>query len=258
MIATMFGIKTVIVAGGVDLAKNASLGYGIWLSRWRANLVRYALRHADRVLVGDVTMKKDAMRLAEYSGENIFYVPPAFDTEFWKPLGGKQLHVLTVAVVRDHRTLRRKGIDVLIEAARSLPQFMFIVVGVDAQCVFDLRPPENMTFHPPIPREALLSFYRQAKIYCQPSVHEAVCYTLREAMLCECVPVASDIGGMTTAVSGIGLLIPAGNKEALIAALLKAVNMSDEVGAKARARMVALYAKEKRETELVRIVDNLI
>jgi glycosyltransferase involved in cell wall biosynthesis len=253
--ARLLGRKSVIVLGGVDIAKDERLGYGIWLSWWRSKLVRYALLKANRVLVSDLSMKKAATRLAEYTGGNITYVPPGFDLDFWKPGGDKDPHILTVAAVRDEGTMLRKGIDVLIESARRLPQFTFSVVGADARFVFDLNPPQNMTFRAVVAREELLPFYRSAKVYCQPSVIEALCYTLREAMLCGCIPVASNVGGMTTAVSGIGLLVPPANVGALVAALLKAMQMPDEVGAKARARMVALYPREKREAELQRIIE---
>src|SRR6267142_2082252 len=43
----ILGIKSIIVIGGVDVAKDKELKYGIWLSPWRAKLVRYALRNAD-------------------------------------------------------------------------------------------------------------------------------------------------------------------------------------------------------------------
>jgi glycosyltransferase involved in cell wall biosynthesis len=257
MVATWLGLKSVIVLGGVDIAKDERLGYGIWLSGWKSKLVRYALQHASRVLAGDVSMKKEAMRLAEYSGANITYLGPGFDSEFWKPLGAKEPDVLTVAAVSDHRTMCRKGIDILIEAARRLPQFTFIVVGVDAKFVFDLNPPANMTFHGYVPRQELLPYYRNAKIYCQPSVNEALCYTLREAMLCGCIPVASDVGGMPTAVSGIGVLVPPGNVDALVAGILKAMQMSDQDGEKGRSRMVALYPQEKRAAELVKLIEGM-
>lgn len=257
IIAGVLGRKSIIVLGGVDIAKDERIGYGIWLSWWRSRLVRHAIRNANRVLVSDLSMKKEAIRLAGYSGGNIVYVPPGFDLDFWKPLGDKEPNILTVAAVRDHGTMLRKGIDILIETARKLPQFTFLVVGVDAQFVFDLNPPANMTFRAYAPRKELVSYYRSAKVYCQPSVIEALCYTLREAMLCGCIPVASDVGGMTTAVSGVGVLVPPANIDALVAALLRAMQMPDEVGAKARARMVALYPREKREAELQRIIGSL-
>jgi len=257
IVARWFGIPSIIVLCGVDIAKDERLGYGIWLSPWKARLVRYAMRNAHRVLVGDVSMKKEAIRLAEYSGGNIVYVPPGFDSEYWKPLGEKEPHILTVAAVRDYRTMRRKGIDILIETARRLPQFTFSVVGVDAQYTFDLNPPANITFHGFVPRKELLPYYRAAKIYCQPSLHEALCYTLREAMLCGCIPVASEVGGMPTAVSGIGVLVPPANVDALVAGLLKAMQMPDDVGAKGRARIVALYPYDKRASELQRLIEGL-
>ncbi|HTK82416.1 MAG TPA: glycosyltransferase family 4 protein [Bacteroidota bacterium] len=257
MIAGWIGIKSVIAIGGVDISKDERLNYGIWTSGWKSKFVRYAFRHASRLLVSDLSMKAAAMRLAEYSGANIVYVPPALDSEFWKPLGVKEEHILTVASAANHQRMRLKGFDILTEAARRLPQFTFHVVGVDPTVTFELQPPANMTFYPARPRKELLPFYQSAKIYCQPSVHEALCYTLREAMLCECIPVASEVGGMTTAVSGIGVLVPPENVDALVGGLLRAMRMTHEAGEKGRARMVALYAKEKREAELPRLVEGL-
>ena len=258
MVAGWLGLKSVIVLGGVDIAKDERLNYGIWLSGWKSKLVRYALRHASRVLVSDLSMKREAVRLAEYSGANIFYVPPGLDPEFWKPLGVKEDHILTVAVATNQLRMSLKGIDVLIETARRLPQFTFHVVGVDPEFTFDVNTPANMTFYSAAPRKELLPFYQSAKIYCQPSLHEALSYTLREAMLCECIPVTSDVGGMTTAVSGIGVLVPPGNVDALVAGLLKAMQLPPGVGTKARARIVALYPQEKRVSELCKLIDGMM
>ncbi len=256
-VASMFGIKSVIVLGGVDIANDQRLGYGIWLSRWKSALVRNALRKANRVIVSDLSMKQKAIQLAMYSGGNIIYLPLGLDSEYWKPLGEKEPYILTVAAVAHHQRMLVKGIDGLIEAARRLPQYTFIVVGVEANVVFDYNPPANMTFKAAVPRKELLPYYSSAKVYCQPSVYEAFSLTLREAMLCECIPVASDVGGMPTAVSGVGLLVPPSNVDALVAALLKAMQMHPDAGAKARARIVALYPKEKRETELCRLLEGL-
>ena len=97
---SMIGVKSVVAVGGVDAAKDEELQYGIWLSPWRAKLVRYVFRHADRILVVDPWLGEEVKRLAKYGGENIVYVPTGYDPEFWKPLGVKNNTVLTVAVVR--------------------------------------------------------------------------------------------------------------------------------------------------------------
>src|SRR5271169_1272505 len=107
----MVGVKSVVMIGGVDAAKDEKLQYGIWLSSWRAKLVGYAIRHADKNLVVDPSLEENLKRLAGYDGGNIIYVPTGFDPEFWKPLGLKDDTVLTVAIVRDRTTALVKGID---------------------------------------------------------------------------------------------------------------------------------------------------
>jgi glycosyltransferase involved in cell wall biosynthesis len=255
--ARIIGCKSVIVLGGVDIAKNRELGYGIWLSWWKSRLVRYAFLHANRMLVSDPSMKKEASRLAGYSGANIFVVPAGFDSGFWKPMGEKELQVLTVAAVSDKVKFRRKGIDLLIEAARQMPATTFVLVGVKSELLLEYNPPGNITFHPLVPREELLALYRKAHVYCQPSREEAFCYTLREAMLCECVPVASEVGGMPTAVSGVGVLIPPSSVEGLVAGILKAMKMGREAGEKSRVRIVSLYPKDKRTAEVCKHIEAL-
>ncbi len=248
------GVKSLLIVGGVDAARDEELGYGIWLSAWRRPFLRYAFRKADRVLVVDPSLKDSVVLLAGYDGGNIAYLPTGYDGEFWKPMGEKEQIVLTVAIVRSEQTLRRKGIDTLIDAARRLPDVPFHIVGVAPALVAPLRPPANMTFHAPVSRADVLPFYRQAKVYCQPSRREGLPNALCEAMLCGCVPVATEVNGIPTAVGDAGILIPPGDAGALAAAIRRALAVPPEVGAEGRARIVALFPRERRESELVRII----
>ena len=257
-IGKIFGTESIIVVGGVDVAKEKDLGYGIWLSPWRSVLVRYALRHADRVLVVDPSLRTDAINLAGYDGWNIQYIPTGYDSFFWKSVGDKEPVVLTVAVANDVSRFKIKGIDILIEAARRLPQTTFVVIGVNLDLALRLRPPLNIHFHSLMSRVELLPFYRQAKIYCQPSRREGLPNTLCEAMLCECIPIATDVGGNRTAVGDAGLLIPSGDVNALCSAIGEAMRFPAGLGAKARARVVSLFPREKREMELNRIIMELL
>ncbi|MBI1804154.1 MAG: glycosyltransferase family 4 protein [Ignavibacteriae bacterium] len=257
LVGRVLGIKSVIVVGGVDVAKEPELNYGIWLSPWRAKFVRYALRHADRVLVVDPSLRHDATRLAEYDGQNIAYVPTGYDCEKWKPTGVKVPVVLTVAVVQDEARIKVKGLDVLLQAATRLPDTRFVIVGTTQKIATALRVPSNVTFHPLMEREKLLPFYQHAKVYCQPSRREGLPNTLCEAMLCGCIPVASNVGGNPTAVGQAGLLFPSGSVEDLVKALEHALSLDEQASLKARARIVSLFPKEKREAELVRIIEGL-
>lgn len=254
----MLGVKSIVIVAGVDAAKDPELDYGIWLSPWRAKLVKYVFHHADKILVVDPCLKEEAMKLAEYDGANIFYMPSGYDTQFWKPLGVKDDVVLTVAVVRERRTALRKGLDTLIAAAWKMPVVQFIVIGVDPQVGLSLRPPMNMKFYAPMQRKDILPFYQRAKVYCQPSRREGLPNALCEAMLCGCIPVASNVSGNPTAVGTDGILVPPDDVDVLVASLHHALTTEEQIGDRARARIVSLFPKEKRETDLVRAIESLL
>jgi glycosyltransferase involved in cell wall biosynthesis len=251
LMAHLLNKKSIVIVGGVDVASDEKLGYGIWLSKWKAPLVRFVFRNATHVLIVDPSMAEIITSLVGYDGSNISYVPTGYDSDFWKPLGAKEPVILTVASVPDERTLKVKGIDLIIEVARLLPSVQFTVIGPDSSVVFPHMPPLNMKFYPRLKRDDLLPFYRQAQVYCQPSRHEGLSNALAEAMLCECIPVATEVGGNPTAVGHTGFLVPADNVDALAIAIKKALDADQAYGMEARARIVALFPKEKREAELI-------
>jgi len=254
--AKFLSVKSIVMIGGVDVAKDEALQYGVWLSPWRARLARYVLRNATAILAVDPSLKEKAKALASYDGVNIHYVPTGYDPEYWKPLNEKKRLILSVARVRDRRTALVKGLDTLVEAAWKMPDTRFIVVGVDREIGRFLRPPVNMEMLEPVDRNALLPLYRQAKVYCQPSRHEGLSNALCEAMLCGCIPVATDVGGNPTAVGTEGFLVPASSVDVLLPALRKALSSSETLGEKARARVVSLFPKKKREGDLLRLLES--
>jgi len=253
-LAGLLGLKSIVVVGGVDAAKDRELDYGIWLNPFKARLVRYVFLHADKILVVDPCLKEEAVRLAGYEGKNISWLPTGYDSNFWKPVGEKEPFVLTVAVVRDERTMRLKGIDLLAEVARILPAVQFVVIGIDPALALKLRPPPNMKFQDYIPRKEILPFYQRAKVYCQPSRREGLPNALCEAMLCGCISVAAQVGGIPTAVGDAGLLVPSCDAGAFAEAVMKAFSLGEDVAGRARARIVSLFPKEKRENGLLRII----
>jgi glycosyltransferase involved in cell wall biosynthesis len=257
-VGRMLGVKSIVIVGGVDAAKDPELNYGIWLSPWRARLVKYVFHHANKILVVDPSLKIQAMELAGYDGANIAYLPTGFDAQFWKPLGAKDDSVLTVAVVRDLGTARVKGLDTLIAAAWNMPAVNFVVVGVEPQIGLSLRPPMNMKFYAPMPRKEILRFYQEARVYCQPSRREGLPNALCEAMLCGCIPVASRVGGNPTAIGNDGILVPPDDVDSLVTALHHALTTEEQIGVRARSRAVSLFPKEKRETELLRAIESLL
>ena len=254
LIAGLLGTRSILVIGGVDVAKDDALGYGLWRSGWKGKLAGAALRRAGRVLSVDPSLSDDARRLAAYPGKNIEYLPTGYDPGFWKPAGERRPQILTVARVDDSARFRVKGIDLLLASARQIPAAAFILIGVDRRLFSGTEIPPNVSLYPAMKREELLPFYQSSSVYCQPSRREGLANTLCEAMLCGCYPVASAVGGNITALGDTGTLVPSGDAASLTAALSEALQRGDEEGARARARIVALFPAEKRERAILRML----
>jgi len=252
--ASLLGKRSVIVIGGVDMAKEKEFGYGLWLSPWKSTLASSAIKRASRVLVVDQSLKNEVVERVKYSGGNLEILPTGHDSETWKAGGSKEQTVLTVAEVHTEGRLKIKGIDLLFEVARQLPQTKFVLIGYDSKSFPGLVPPKNLQVYPILSQSELLQFYRRAKVYCQPSRREGLSNTLCEAMLCECVPVATDVGGSAQAVGECGIVAPANGSRALVSGIQRALGMPDEVGRKARERVISLFPKEARENRLKELV----
>lgn len=142
LLAEAFGKKSVLILGGVDVAADKALNYGIWNSWWKSKIVRYGITHASAVLAVDEFLKSEAIRLAAYDGRNITVVPTGYDWTYWLPSQGKENVVLSVASCPDMTRAKLKGIDVLMSVARKSPDIRFQIIGIHS-CNFLAGPPEQ-------------------------------------------------------------------------------------------------------------------
>jgi glycosyltransferase involved in cell wall biosynthesis len=250
MFAQMLRKHSVLILGGVDVAKLPQFNYGIWNSRWRSWIVRYGIRNADVVLAVDESIKRDAMQLAGYDAKNITVLPTGHDGGRWIP-GNKERRstILTVAACDSETRFRVKGIDFLYAIARALPEQQFILVGMSEQMQTLYPPPLNLTVYPYLSEEELLLHYQTSAVYLQPSFREALGSSLCEAMLCECFPVGTDTGGIPTVIGTTGMVIPSGDIEAAVSALKQA--LTKYPCAPARQRILNNFSLQQREAGLL-------
>jgi glycosyltransferase involved in cell wall biosynthesis len=172
----------------------------------------------------------------------------------WLASGPKERIVVTVAAVQSDGRLRIKGIDILFEVARKLPQIKFVLIGFDAVRFKNLVPPTNLNLYPVLDQSKLLQYYRRAKVYCQPSRREGLSNALCEAMLCECIPVVTDVGGSSRAVGETGIVVRPNDSAALAAAVEAALGVEEDKGRQARERIIGMFPKEKREKRLKELI----
>lgn len=138
----------------------------------------------------------------------------------------------------------RKGVPYLVEATRRLPQVDFHLVGpVEAGMEAILaQAPANLTVRGPLPGDALPAEYRQADLFCLPSLEEGLPLTLLQAMASGLPVVATpETGGADVVAPGHeGLLIPSRDPAAIVEAvetILENEEKRQTMGAHARNRV---------------------
>jgi glycosyltransferase involved in cell wall biosynthesis len=252
--------KSIIVVGGVDASKFPEIGYGIWLNPWKAVLVKHAMRNAHKLLAVEPFLKRQITHLAEYDGQNIECVPTGYDSVLWVASGTKEAFVLTVAACEAENRMKAKGLDVLFDVAGEMTDTRFVVIGLAGSVGERARgkAPPNVELIPWMERQQLLQYYQQAKVYCQPSYTEGLPNSLCEAMLCECVPVGTNVGGIPTAIGDAGFLVDYGDVSQLVECLRKALKGPNSVGVKARNRIKENFSLKRREESLLRILKDAV
>jgi glycosyltransferase involved in cell wall biosynthesis len=100
----------------------------------------------------------------------------------------------------------------------------------------------------------LLALYRSAHIFVHVSRTEGVPQVLVEAMACGTPVVATDVGGVRSALDGgqAGLLVPPGDADALVRAIVRLVDESDLRG-RLVARGLELASRVTLEAEAARV-----
>ena len=259
-LARLLRKPSIVVVGGVDVARLPDLGYGLWVSSWKGHFSRFALRHAVRVLVVDPSLASRARELAAYDGANIVWVPTGYDPDRWKPSGAKRRLVLTVAWCATTGRIHAKGIDFLCRAAARMPDVPFRLIGIEKDLEGYVRAfaPPNMEILPPLPRIELLAHYQEAKVYCQPSVSEGLPNCVCEAMLCEAIPVGTEVGGNPTAIGEAGHCVPYGDTDALCGAIGESLSAPPETGALSRKRIATEFTLARRDRALKTLLEELL
>jgi glycosyltransferase involved in cell wall biosynthesis len=253
---------SIVVVGGYDVAYSPELNYGQFTQSWNKKMyTRFALKHADKVLVVDPSLKDDALKNAGVSGRNFEYLPTAYDYHKFKPGGQKEKMALTVATGDSWERVKVKGVDTFVRAAELLPDVKFTIVGLSGKALEKIKEiaPKNVELVGMVSQEEIISYYQRAKVYCQLSMREGLPNALCEAMLCECVPVGTRRNGIPTAIGDCGFYVPYDDPDAAADAINKALGSegSEDLGKRSRKRIVENFPPERREKRLVQLIEEL-
>ena len=255
--AKKYGKSSIIIVGGYDAVSFPEIGYGAFSNKKESIPAKYVLKNADIILPVSQYLQKEIIKNAKIKGDNIFSVPTGYDPNFWKPNGKKENMVLSVSEAKNIKRVKLKGLDTFVKSAKYVPDAKFLVIGIEGEARKYLEgiAPKNVELIGYVKNEMLLPYYQRAKVYAQLSLSEGLPNTLCEAMLAGAIPVGTNRGGIPEAMGNIGFYVPYSNVKATARAIKEALAAPEELGLKARERIVKLFPKDRRERALLNLIN---
>ena len=216
--------------------KADQLGSGYLLSSW---IEKTTVEGADRVIAVSAKMRDDILSYFNADPAKVVVIHNGIDPDRFvrteardhlERLGVKQPYVLFVGRITD-----QKGIFHLLEAARSLPPGVQVVLCASAPDTPEIeeRLKKAVPEHPNVkwiyemvPVQVVAQLYSHAAVFACPSVYEPFGLINLEAMACETAVVASGVGGILEVVEDgkTGILVSPGRPDELAAALTQLLN----------------------------------
>ena len=269
-----------ILAGGQEAICYKELGKGVYLKKIRGLFVKYALRNCSVILPNHQSLmyhenyfyNKEHPHvdgITHYVGKikgEVHVIPNGIDFSRIdrNPAIEKDPNLLlTVGTMNKLSDFYNKGYDLFIALAKRCKNYNFIAVGVKRSSMdwieenYKISEIPNLKVIPAFcPADVLSEYYNRAKVYLQVSITEGMPNSLGEAMLCECIPIGSNVNGIPDAIGNTGIIIQYRDLDELEQALYKAMAMN--TGAEARKHTLENFSLQNRENKLVEAVDNYL
>jgi len=255
-LASWLGRPLACVVGGYEFANVPECNYGSMRSARTRWMTRRVWKRAGALLYVDLSLEDEATRAFGHPGR-AFYVPTAYDMDFWTPDAAARENIaVTVCHAPTLDRIRLKGVDLFLEAAKANPSVEFHIAGELPPQLKASRLGPNVVADGWLEREGLRRLYRRAKVYCQFSLHEGLPNAVCEAMLCGCVPVGVRVNGIPTAIGYAGLLVDRDGRA--ISEGIRAALNRDDLRSKARDRIAQTFPPERRRKAVKEILETLI
>lgn len=256
IISKLFRKKSVVVVGGYDAAYVPEINYGAF-TNWKERIpARYVLKHADLLLPVSKFTKDEITEKVRAKRIKLIY--NGVDVKKFKPAQKKENNLVITVGALNQSNLKRKGIETFVKTASSLPGIRFVVIGKCKDNSIDylksINPP-NVEFTGFVSDKDLIEWYQRAKVVCQLSYYEAFGMTPAEGMACGCIPIVTrERAGLPEFVKDTGFYVPYGDEKATAKAVKEALNTSDELGARAKERILRYFSLGKRGKELIKLI----
>ena len=278
-LAKLTGKKAIIFAGGQEAICYPELKKGVYYKKFRGLCVKYALRKASHIIPNHKSLiwHENFYYSDDGKKDGIKYYIPDIKTPMTIIANGVDLkrfyrdlsiakendRILTVGTMGGTNDFFNKGFDLFVEMARRMPELKFTLIGFRMEFmpwieenykVSQIANLETILFF--CPDEILNLNYNRAKVFVQASITEGMPFTLNEAMLCECIPVGSNVNGIPDAIGDTGIIVKKRSPEALEEAIGKALKL--ETGALARNRVLENFSMPLHREKLLSLFEQIL
>ncbi|MBI4945107.1 MAG: glycosyltransferase family 4 protein [Bacteroidetes bacterium] len=263
---------SLIILGGTDCVGFPSIRYGNFqktilskFTKWSSQLASHLSPVCESLILCDYTYQKE-----DFQKQGLLFFCPklktpytiiynGYDEKKWfRNVEKKKNTFITVAGgLKMPFTFQLKGIDLILEIAPSFPECEFTIIGADEAMHLPIRS-KNVRLLPAMKHEELIKFYSQSEFYLQLSMSEGFPNALCEAMLCECIPIVSNVGAMPDIIGNTGFVLQTKEIKKLEDLIKAALHSNNNfLSEKAREKIIEHYQESKREKNLLDLINRI-
>lgn len=253
--------------------KEEQLGNAYRLSSW---MERTGVEASDCVIAVSCEMKKDILKCYNIAEEKVRVIHNGIDLDEYKRVetdtARREYGIWEDYILFVGRMSRQKGIFHLLDAVRSLPEDVQIVLcagapdteEVEREVVREAAKWRNVRLiREMVPKDKIIELYSHARVFCCPSIYEPFGIINLEAMACETPVVASAVGGITEVVvdGETGFLVEPGRSDELARALVKLLRdeeLARTMGKAGRQRVELFFSWDSIARQTARLYEELV
>ena len=268
IIGRIFDVKISIILLGAECHNYPNIQHGNYRKKLLRMFTGFTFQFANQLLPidqslvkfnnnYDKTEPKDQGFLGLFPNLKTKYqvIPHGFnDSQFiLSEVSAKPKTFITAASSIAPPVFQRKGIDLILEAAKELPDCHFTILCKNNY----LNPddlPINVKLLEAVPYEKLPQVLASHKYYIQASIAEGLPNALCEAMLCGCIPIGSNVFAIPYIIDNTGIIINERSSDALVLGIKNLINNDEFSAEKSRSRIQELFPISAREQLLAEAI----
>jgi len=263
-----------IILGGADCVSFPSINYGSLRKPFIKLFIKWSYQLCTKLIPVDESLVYNDYSYYENStynkqGYKAFFpkietpykvIYNGFDTSFFESnLRKKSNSFILVASIPSMSTFKLKGVDIIFDLAKTYPNCTFTIVGLSADLSSKITDkPSNITLYPFLSSNEFKKYLLETQFVLQLSISEGFPNALCEAMLCNCIPIGSNVGAIPTIIKDTGYIINSSNFNKIKSDFDEILQKSEEenvlLAEKARKRIVEEFPLSKRQEAFYQLI----